>query len=136
MDHNRVHIIGRLTKDPEYHPPGRRGDAHCTFTLAVNRVVANEQGPQADYIPCVLWGEEVTRFIESRAKGDEVGVLGRIRTGNVQQADGSTKFFWEIRVDQIHYGRRALKNLQPKPTETAATRAVATLGAEFGDHRE
>lgn len=131
MDHNRVHLIGRLTKDPEFVPQGRRGEAHCTFTIAVNRVVPNESGPQADYVPCSLWGEEAKRFVELRSKGDTVGVLGRIRTSHVPQANGTAKFFWEVRVDEVQYGQRSLKNLQPKPQETPTTRAVSQLAAEF-----
>lgn len=133
MDHNRVHLIGRLTKDPEFHAPGRRGDAHCTFVLAVNRVVPNEKGPQADYLPCSLWGSEAEVFCERRAKGDEVGVLGRIRTGHVQQPDNTYKFFWEVRVDRVFYGRQALKNMQLKPEPTKATQAVSRLMSEFSN---
>ena len=131
MDHNRIHLIGRLTKNPEFHAAGKRGEPHCTFTLAVNRVVPNEQGPQADYLPCSLWGEEAGRFVESRAKGDEVGVTGRIRTGHVPQADGSYRFFWEVRVDRVSYGRRSLKNLQNPVQENTQTLAVKKLSREF-----
>lgn len=133
MDHNRFHGVGRLTKDPQYIPAGRKGDDHCTFTLAMNRVVPLEEGPVADYVLCSLWGEEARRFVEFRAKGDEVGILGRIRTGFVQQADGSRKYFWEIRVEEVQYGRRSLKNLQPKPKEDSTTRAVGQLTTEFGE---
>lgn len=133
MDHNRIHVIGRLTKDPEFVPAGRKGDAHCLFTVAVNRVVSNEQGPQADYIPCTLWGEEAQRFVEKRAKGDTVGILGRIRTSMVKRSDGKADFFWEVRADEVHYGHKSLKNLQPKPAETAATKAVGRLMTEFGN---
>jgi len=131
MDHNRWHGIGRLTREPEYIPAGRKGEGHCKFTLAVNRVVSNEAGPQADYVPCILWGEESLRFIEVRGKGDEVGIVGRIRTSNIPQADGSTHFHWEVRVDKVMYGRRSLKNLQPSPQETHTTRAVSRLTKEF-----
>lgn len=124
-------MIGRLTKDPEYFPAGRKGEAHCTFTLAVNRVVSNEVGAQADYLPCSLWGEEAARFVEIRAKGDTVGALGRLRTNFVQQADGTSRPFWEIRVDEIQYGQKSLKNLQPRPASTPATAAVSRLSSEF-----
>lgn len=134
MDLNTVHLVGRLTKDPELVPAGRRGDVHAKFTLAVNRVVSNEDGPQADYIPCVLWGEEAHKFLECRAKGDEVGIKGRIRTSNVPQANGTMGFYWEVRVEEISYGRRALKNLKPKPMEDSVTRAVGSLSREFGSH--
>jgi len=131
MDHNFWRGIGRLTRDPEYVPAGRRGEGHCKFTLAVNRVVSNDQGPQADYIPCVLWGSEAERFIESRSKGDEVGIYGRIRTSNIQEANGTTRFHWEVRVDKVMYGRRSLKNLQPRPQETHTTHMVRKLTEEF-----
>lgn len=133
MDHNRFNAIGRLVKSPEYFPPGRKGQEHCTFTLAINRVVPNEDGPIADFIPCSLWGDEASRFCETRDKGDEVAILGRIRTNFVPQASGDRKFFWEVRVETVEYGRRALKNLRALPRkEDVATRAVETLTTEFG----
>lgn len=134
MDHNRVHLIGRLVKAPQFFPPGRKGQEHCTFSIAVNRVVPNEEGPTADYLPCSLWGPEAERFCEIRDKGDEVGILGRIRTNFVPQASGDKKFFWEIRVEHVEYGRRALKNLRAAPRqETVATQAVRSLNREFGE---
>ena len=133
MDHNRWHGIGRLTKSPVYHPQGRRGEPHCTFILAINRVVPNEKGPVADYIPCSLWGEQAQRFVENRDKGDEVGVIGRLRINYVQQADGSSLPMVEVRVEEVHLGRKSLKNLQPKPKQTPATAAVGNLAAEFGE---
>lgn len=134
MDHNRCHLVGRLAKDPQYVTAGIKGEDHCIFTLAINRVVPMEAGPVADFVLCSLWGEESRRFVEIRAKGDEVGVLGRIRTGFVQQADGSRKHFWEVRVEEVQYGRRSLKNLQPRPKEDSITRAVGQLTTEFGDN--
>ena len=133
MDHNRIQLIGRLTKDPVFKEPGRRGDSHCTFILAVNRVVPNEKGPKADYLPCSLWGDEAKRFVETRAKGDEVGLIGRIRTEHVQQDNGDHKFFWEVRVDRVFYGRKSLKNMQLAPAGDNATRAVGQLSEEFAD---
>lgn len=131
MDHNRCLIIGRLTKDPEYFPTGIRGEEHCIFTIASNRVVSDRNGPRADYIPCSLWGELARDFVETRSKGDEVGVFGRLRTNYVQQPDGTSRLFFEIRVDEVQKGRKSLKNLQPKPKSTSATHAVAKLQGEF-----
>lgn len=133
MDHNRVHLIGRLVKEPKYFPAGRKGQEHAVFSVAINRVVPNEDGPIADYLPCSVWGPEAKRFVETVHKGDEVCCLGRIRTNFVQQGDGSRDFFWEVRVDTVDYGRMSLKNLQARPrVETAATRAVEKLTNEFG----
>lgn len=132
MDLNRIVLIGRLATNPEYKAAGYRGQPHCFFMLAINRVVPNAQGPQADYVPCSLWGEEAQKFVENRAKGDEVGVVGRLRTTHLKQADGSYKNAWEVRVDRVSYGRRSLKNLQGRVEPSRETEAVSRLSKEFG----
>jgi single-strand DNA-binding protein len=131
VDHNRIQLVGRLTRIPEFHPEGINGQEHCQFTIAVNRVVSDRNGPKADYIPCSLWGPTAKTFIEQRGKGDEVGVIGRLRANYVQQADGSTRLFFEVRVEEIHLGRRSLKNLAPQPEVTPTTQAVNQLQEEF-----
>jgi single-strand DNA-binding protein len=131
VDQNRVVLVGRLTRDPEFQVPGSRGTAHCNFTLAVNRVVANRDGPKADYIPCSLWGKAAQEFAEVCSKGDEVGVIGRLRANYVQQPGGDSRCFFEIRVDEINLGAVARKNLQAKPKRTTTTAAIDTLREEF-----
>lgn len=131
MDHNRCHLVGRLARNPQFVPAGRKGDAHCVFTLAINRVVPTAEGPAVDYVPCSLWGEEASRFVELRAVGDEVGVFGRLRTGFIQRGGGRKEHIWEIRVEEVDYGRRSLKNLQPRPKADHATQAVKKLATEF-----
>ncbi len=131
MDHNRCQFVGRLTKNPTFYPKGRKGDEHCTFVLAVNRVVPDADGPKADYINCALWGAEAVAFVEDRELGDEVGVFGPIRTNMVHLAGGGVEFRWEVRVEEVELGRKSLKNLAGRPAETRATRAVARLNEEF-----
>jgi single-strand DNA-binding protein len=130
VDLNKCNFIGRLTKPPKYLEAGSEGQDRCTFTVAINRVVPDANGPTADYIPCVIWGPEAKHFCECRGVGDEVGVIGRIRTSMVHKAGGTPNFFWEVRVDEISYGRKSMKNLTPK-TQDANTSAVSTLNSEF-----
>ena len=132
MDHNRCHFVGRLTKNPVFYPKGRKGDEHCTFTLACNRVVPDEEGPKADYIQFALWGSKATTFVEDRQIGDEVMVFGALRTSMVPLGNGKVEFRWEIRVEEVEHGRKSLKNLAGRPAETKATRAVGRLTKEFG----
>lgn len=131
MDHNKYVGVGRLARDPEYFPPGMRGEEHCTFTLAINRVVPREDGAVADFIPCSLWGPVARQFVEARAKGDEVGVIGRLRTNLVQKGDGSRQSLMEIRVEEVRMGRKSLTNLRPLPVQDRATQVVARLNSEF-----
>jgi len=131
VDQNRVVLAGRLTRAAEFHPPGQVGQAHCTFTLAINRVVVDKGGPKADFIPCSLWGDAAQKFVEERAKGDSVGVIGRLRANSVLQPDGKNRCFFEIRVEEFSSGCKSLKNLQPAPKATTATKAVSLLQKEF-----
>jgi single-stranded DNA-binding protein len=94
--------------------------------------VPDEEGPQADYVQCSLWGAEALRFIEDRALGDEVAVFGKLRTSIVPIGNGQSDFRWEIRVEEVEYGRKSLKNLAGRPAETKATQAVKRLTEEFG----
>jgi single-stranded DNA-binding protein len=102
------------------------------FTLAVNRVVAGQDGPKADYIPCSYWGEDAQEFARTRGTGDEVGVIGRLRCNYVQQADGSSRPFFEVRAEEVKKGRVSKQNLQPAPQSTPITAAVSRLQEEFG----
>jgi single-strand DNA-binding protein len=131
VDHNKTTLVGRLTANPEYYPAGIRGQDHCQFTIAVNRVVSDQNGPRADFIPCSLWGPACKAFVEQRAKGDEVGVIGRLRANYVPQPDGTSHLLFEVRVEEIHLGRKSLKNMQPAPEKTPATAAVGKLQEEF-----
>jgi hypothetical protein len=52
-------LIGRLTKDPELRYTPANGVAVATFTLAVDRPFANQQGErEADFIPVVVWRKQ------------------------------------------------------------------------------
>lgn len=79
---NSVHIMGRLTADPELKQTAT-GIPTCRFTVAVNR---SEKGPngerQADFISVVAWrqtAEFVSRYF---FKGKMIAVEGKLRTGS------------------------------------------------------
>jgi single-strand DNA-binding protein len=99
---NRVVLVGRLTKDPElkYTP---NGVAVATFTLAVNRLFANQQGErEADFLNIVVWrkaAENVANFLK---KGSLAGVDGRIQVRTYEQ-DGKRQYFTEIIADNVQF---------------------------------
>lgn len=100
---NRVILVGRLTKDPElrYTP---NGVAVATFTLAVNRLFANESGNrQADFINCVVWrrpAENVANFLK---KGNLAGVDGRIKTRNYEDQHGRRIYVTEVLAESVQF---------------------------------
>jgi single-stranded DNA-binding protein len=93
--------------------------------------VSSQNGPETDYISYSLWGEEAQRFVDKRDKGDEVGVVGRLRSSQIQLPGGGSRTVVEVRVVEVHYGRRSLKNMAPAPKSTSASRAIGQLQREF-----
>lgn len=100
---NRVVLVGRLTRDPElrYTPSGV---AIATFTLAVNRTYANQQGErEADFISCVVWrkpAENVANFLK---KGNLAGVEGRIQTRSYDNQEGKRVYVTEVLAESVQF---------------------------------
>lgn len=119
---NRVVLVGRLTKDPElrYTP---NGVPVATFTLAVNRTFANQQGErEADFINCVVWrraAENVANFLK---KGSLAGVDGRVQTRNYEGQDGKRVYVTEVVAESVQF-------LEPKG-------ASAGNSGSYGGQRE
>lgn len=93
---NRVVLIGRLTKDPElrYTP---NGVAVATFTLAVNRIFANQSGErEADFINCVVWRKQAENMANYLRKGSLTGIEGRIQTRNYENQEGKRVYVTEV----------------------------------------
>ena len=77
---NKAIVIGNITRDPDVRMTGS-GISVCTFTVAVQRRFANQNGErQADFIPVVCWrglAENCGKYLK---KGSKVGVCGSIQT--------------------------------------------------------
>lgn len=84
---NRVILIGRLTKKPEYKQVKDKSVA--TFRLAVDR-----QGEDADFIPIVVWNKQADNVNKYLDKGSKVAVEGRIQTSTY----GDKKIFYTTEV--------------------------------------
>ena len=100
---NRVVLVGRLTKDPElrYTPSGV---AVATFTLAVNRTFANQQGErEADFVNCVVWRKQAENVANFLKKGSLAGVDGRIQTRNYEGQDGKRVYVTEVVAESVQF---------------------------------
>lgn len=100
---NRVILIGRLTRDPElrYTPSGA---AVTTFTLAVDRRFANQQGErEADFIRIVTWqklAETCANYIE---KGRLVAVDGRLQIRSYDDKEGVRRSITEVVAENVRF---------------------------------
>ena len=77
---NRVILVGRLTKDPEFRTTPS-GISIANFTLAVNRTFTNAQGErEADFINCVVFKKQAENVNKYLSKGKLAGVDGRLQS--------------------------------------------------------
>ncbi len=100
---NKVILIGRLTKDPElrYTP---NGVAVASFTLAVNRSRANQQGErEADFIPVIVWRKQAENCANYIGKGSLVAVDGRIQVRTYDGKDGQRRWVTEVVAESVRF---------------------------------
>lgn len=99
-------LVGRLTRDPEMRELGNNMLV-ANFTLAVNRPFKSKNEQDADFIRCQTWRKSAENMQRYTAKGDLIGVEGRIQSRNYEDREGNTKTITEVVADRVQF-------LQPK----------------------
>ncbi|MCY1585515.1 single-stranded DNA-binding protein [Staphylococcus pettenkoferi] len=100
---NRVVLVGRLTKDPDYRTTPS-GVSVATFTLAVNRTFTNAQGErEADFINCVVFRKQAENVSNYLFKGSLAGVDGRIQSRSYENQEGRRIFVTEVVCDSVQF---------------------------------
>lgn len=100
---NKAILIGNLTKDPEARATSS-GVSVCSFTVAVQRRFANQQGErEADFIPVVAWRGLADNCIRYLHKGSKVAVCGTIQTRSYDAQDGTRRYVTEIVADEVQF---------------------------------
>lgn len=100
---NRVILVGRLTKDPEYRQTPS-GVSVATFTLAVNRSFTNSQGErEADFINVVVFRKQAENVNKYLSKGSLAGVDGRIQSRSYENKEGQRVFVTEVVADSVQF---------------------------------
>ncbi|HHW6773980.1 TPA: single-stranded DNA-binding protein [Staphylococcus aureus] len=111
---NRVVLVGRLTKDPEFRTTPN-GVNVGTFTLAVNRTFTNAQGErEADFINVVVFKKQAENVKNYLSKGSLAGVDGRLQTRNYENKDGQRVFVTEVVADSVQFLEPKNNNQQQK----------------------
>ena len=100
---NKVVIVGRLTKNPEYRTTPN-GISVSTFTLAVNRTFTNSNGErEADFINVVTFKKQADNVNNYLSKGSLVGVEARIQTRNYENNEGQRIYVTEVVAERVHF---------------------------------
>ena len=99
---NSVQLVGRFTKNPEVRY-SNGGSSVARFTLAVDRKYKQENGETADFITCVAFGK-TAEFIEKYfAKGQRIGLNGRIQTGSYTNQEGQKIYTTDVVAESVEF---------------------------------
>lgn len=100
---NKIFLIGNLTQDPEVRSTSS-GVTVCTFTIAVNRRYAGQDGEkQTDFFRINAWrqlGEVCSRYL---SKGRKVAVVGELQARTYEAKDGSTRMSLDVSADEVEF---------------------------------
>ena len=100
---NRVILVGRLTKDPEFRTTPTGVDV-ATFTLAINRTFTNAQGErEADFINIVVFRRQAENVNNYLSKGKLAGVDGRMQSRSYENQEGRRIFVTEVVADSVQF---------------------------------
>ena len=93
---NNVVLVGRMTKDADLRYT-KSNKAVASFILAVNRRFKSENGErEADFINCILWGQQAENLANWCKKGALIGINGRIQTRNYENQQGQRVYVTEV----------------------------------------
>jgi len=100
---NKITLIGNLTRDPEMRTTNS-GVSVCTFTIAVNRRFAGQNGErQTDYFRINAWRALADNCQKFLAKGRKVAVIGELQARTYQGKDGTTQMSLDVSADEVEF---------------------------------
>ncbi|MBF7023714.1 single-stranded DNA-binding protein [Staphylococcus kloosii] len=98
---NRVVLVGRLTKDPNFM---ENQVAVANFTVAVNRTFKNKNGEQeADFFNIVAFRKQAENVNNYLSKGSLVGIDGRLQSRSYENSEGKRVFVTEVVADSVQF---------------------------------
>ncbi|MBI2264705.1 MAG: single-stranded DNA-binding protein [Armatimonadetes bacterium] len=115
---NRVILIGRLTRDPEFRFTPN-GNPVCTFTLAVDRGYKKAQGErETDFIDIVAWTKLAETCNNFLTKGRLVCIEGRLQIRSYETQDGQKRKAAEVVASNMQMLERKPQGDSPQPKES------------------
>lgn len=125
-------IYGRLGRDPEVRQT-RNGNLMTTASIAVDVTPFNHEGETVTlWVSLAAFGS-AGEALARHAKGDCIGVMGRMTLKPWRDRDGAAKESWQLTVDAVHSSRTVRPGGRRKREAEPATE---TAGAEFDDDIE
>ena len=96
---NKVFIVGQLTRDPE-HRTTPSGGSVTTVGVAVTRRMSRGEAECSHLIAWRGLAEICAKFL---VKGQQIAVVGELRTRSYDAKDGTKRYVTEIQADDIEF---------------------------------
>jgi single-strand DNA-binding protein len=117
---NIICFIGRTTKDVEIKETAS-GKSVGRFSVAVPRKFKDANGEkQADFIPCVAWGQKAGFIAHHFKKGDMICITGELQSSTYEK-DGQKRTSLEVNVAEADFcgdnNRGSMQKAPSKPLE-------------------
>lgn len=94
----------RLTKDPVIrYTTGENKTAVASFSIAVDRRIKREGGPDADFFDCTAWGKTAEFMEKYWKKGMKAAISGRLENESWTDKEGNKRISTKIIVDEIEF---------------------------------
>ena len=98
---NALHIMGRLTAEPEI-TSTTSGTTVARYTVAVDRRFAKEGQQKTDFFSCTSFGKQAEFAEKYLKKGTKVVISGEMRLDLVQK-DGHNNIYPKVNVNEIEF---------------------------------
>lgn len=108
---NSIHVMGRLTKDPEI-TSAQNGTTIARYSVAVDRKFAKEGQQKTDFFPCVSFGKQAEFVDKHVKKGTKVVISGEMNLDLVQK-DGKNITYPKIIVGEIEFAESKKSDNSP-----------------------
>lgn len=120
MNLNKVHLIGRITKDPELRST-QGGTQICQFSIATSRTWKNKDGQKqedTEFHNIVSFGKQAEVIAQYVKKGQLLYVEGRLQTRNWEDKESGKKLYrTEIMLEGFQFGPKAAGEGKSKADE-------------------
>ena len=113
----KITIIGNLTHNPETRTTPS-GVSVCSFTVAVNRRFANQDGEkQTDFFRVNARRGLAENCAKYLAKGRKVAVIGELQARLYDGKDGEKRMSLDVQADEVEFLTPKSQAEQPEQTE-------------------
>ena len=106
---NRVILMGRLTRDPEFRQT-TSGIPVCRFSVAVDRPYRKDQEKKADFINVTAWRNTAEFIARYLSKGKMIIVEGSLHNNDYTDNNGVKHYSMDVQAEKVSFGESKLNS--------------------------